>query len=80
MADLSVNPALVAWLFLGQSYKCLINDTNGGMRTGGHGLDTVWTWFHECADMVWAWFQDAWQWEWDDVGGQNSHYINLTYR
>ena len=39
------------------------------MRTGGHDLDTVWTWFYECADMVWAWFQDAWQMEWDDVGG-----------
>jgi len=35
-------------------FTCLINDTKGGMRKGGHGLDTVWAWFHDCMGMVYC--------------------------
>ena len=32
--------------------QCLINDTKGGMRKGGHSSDTVWAWFHNCIGTV----------------------------
>ena len=39
---------------------CLINDANGGMCKGGHGLNTVWAWFHDCMGTVSDYILNGW--------------------
>jgi len=46
------------------------------MRKGGHGLDTVWAWFHDCMGTVSDYIPNRW----GDAGDYNCNYINLNWR
>ena len=59
---------------------CLINSTNGGMRKGGHGLDTVWTWFGRGLGMVSRLYGHGFGLHTEQVGTTTVTSINLNRR